>query len=313
MFIAVEPSVTAALIAAVVSIGGTIGTKLWLDRRAHRKDLETQYRHDQRKHLQQLIARYHGGFVEHAISWNYRMLNLFRNVGEPWLKLEGIYRDRSHYYFHSTVYRFLALLSLAQQFETEQVFIDARFVDSRELEFVKFAKAFHWVMSDVALFDGLDYDQDIGHAHFKSDRLRSICEAFLEDDRMPTFRQFEARVLTHGVREPELDPVFRFFDGLSPDEEPLRWDRLLCLNLLTTAFVTTHGYDWQRPAPPFVRRIIDQIQEPQIIENFTDWLPRLGLDQQECLATAFGLTKNPSDIAVLAVGRVRVALRRGAT
>ena len=154
MVIALDPGVAAAIIAAVVSLAVTLATKLWLDRRAHRSDLEIEYRHEQRKGLQQLIGQYHGGLLEHAVSWNYRMLNLFANVGEGWLVRGGIYRDGPHYYFHSAVYRVLALLGLAQLFENEQIYIDARYVDSRELDFVKFCKSFHWVMSDVALFEG---------------------------------------------------------------------------------------------------------------------------------------------------------------
>jgi hypothetical protein len=283
MLIAIDPSVTAALISAGVSLVVTLATKLWLDRRDHRSDLETEYRHEQRKHLQQLIGRYHGGLLEHAVSWNYRMLNLFANVGEGWLERNGVYRDRSHYYFHSIAYRFLALLGLAQLFEAQQIYIDARYVEKRELEFVKFCKAFHWVMSDAALFKGLDYDQNLGSAHFTSDRLRAICEAFLVDGKVPTFRQFEARILQSDVEQPELEKAFRFFDGLSPQTQALRWDRLVCLHLLTTAFVTTFGYDWQRPGTRHHAQALAQVQQREVLVNFIDWLPRLGLDQQECI------------------------------
>src|SRR5262249_35108870 len=130
----INASVSAALIAAVVSGLVTLATKLWLDRRAHQSDLEADYRHEQRKSLQALIGRYHGGLLEHAVSWNYRTLNLFANVERGWLQRGGEYCDRSHYYFHSSVYRLLALLGLAQLFEDQQIYIDARYVETRELE-----------------------------------------------------------------------------------------------------------------------------------------------------------------------------------
>jgi hypothetical protein len=306
MVLAVDPTVTAALVAAAVTLVGLLLGGLWLDRRAHREDLAAQYRHNQRRDLQTLLGRYHGGLLDYATSWNYRVLNFFENVGEDWLKREGVYRDESHYYFHSSVYRFLALLGLAQRFESEQIFIDARFVDDRELEFVKFVKAFHWVMSDVALFKGLDYDKDTGSDHFTSDRLRAICEAFAElpvaeaqeggggeprppAARIPSFRQFGQRVL-RDESEPELQDVFEFFDGLSPDEaDRYRWDRLMCLYLLTTAFVTTFGYEFQRPPQPFLENALAHIRHPQVTAAFVDWLPRLGLDQQDCLLTVWRL------------------------
>jgi hypothetical protein len=295
MVLAVDPSVTAGLVAAAVSIAALIADKLWLARRAQREDLATQYRHDERKELQALIARYHGGLLEHATGWNYRMFNLFGRAGNRWLERNGEYRDESHYYFHSSAYRFLALLTLAQQFESEQIFIDARYVEERELDFVKFVKAFHWVMSDVALYRGIAYDEEAGPDHFMSDRLRAICEAFAEEQRAPSFRQFEARVLRPGVHEPELDLVFQFFDGLSPNKHPLRWDRLICLHLLATAFVTTFGYDWQRPKARHITTALGQIQRKQVFENFVDWLPRLGLDQQECLLEVRRLAEDPKD------------------
>jgi hypothetical protein len=185
MLLALSPAVTAALVAAAVSVVSALVGALWLDRRAHKVDLETDHRHEQRKALLALISRYHGGLLEHATSWNYRMLNLFENAPRNWLRVAGSYSS-PHYYFDSAVYRFLALLSLAQKFESEEIFIDARYVEQRELEFVKFIKAFHWVMSDVALFAGLGYGVDPVD-HFYSDRLRAVCDAFMHDGRSRRF------------------------------------------------------------------------------------------------------------------------------
>ena len=281
---AVDPGITAALVAAGVSLATAFLTKLWLDRRAHEEDLEADHRLEQRKALLQLIARYHGGLVEHATSWNYRMANMFANVEKGWLGVGGDYRGR-HYYIDSTVHRWLALLALAQRFEAEEIFIDARYVEAHELEFVKFAKAFHWVMSDAGLFDGLTYDPFSGQDHFTSDRLRATCEAFVLSDRVPSFRQFESAVSTRAKLAEELQPAFQFFDGLTRSEDRLRWDRLVCLHLLTLAFVTSFGYEWQRPSAEFIRTSMEQACHKETLANFVAWLPRLGLDQQACLQT----------------------------
>ena len=173
---------------------------------------------------------------------------------------------------------------MAQRFEAEEIFIDARFVEAHELEFVKFAKAFHWVMSDVALFDGLPYDPNEATDHFTSDRLRAVCESFLQDKRVPSFREFERAILGR-PEAGELEPAFRFFDGLAPDEDRLRWDRLMCLHLLTMAFVSSFGYDWQRPSSKFISSAIAEMRHPEVLVNFLAWLPRLGLDKQEYLVT----------------------------
>ena len=112
------------------------------------------------------------------------MINFFANVDEGWLQRTAS-TPTPHYYFTRPSIAFSRFWALLELFEAEQVFIDARFVEQRELEFVKFSKAFHWVMSDVALFKGLDYDQDTGGAHFTSDRLRAICETFAADSSTP--------------------------------------------------------------------------------------------------------------------------------
>lgn len=284
---AADPAITAAAVAAAASLATAILTKLLLDRRAHVEDLEADHRLEQRKALLQLVAHYHGGLVEHATSWNFRMRNMFVYVDEGWLNSGGKYPQRD-YYLCSTVHRWLALLALAQMFEAEEIFIDARYVEAHELEFVKFAKAFHWVMSDAGLFEGLQYDLLSGDDHFTSDRLRATCEAFLLNGRVPTFRQFERDVLKRPELKEELQPAFRFFDGLTRREDRLRWDRLVCLHLLTLAFVTSFGYEWQRPPDYFIEKAVGEARHTKTLMNFRDWLPRLGLDQQGSLQTAVG-------------------------
>jgi hypothetical protein len=213
------------------------------------------------------------------------MANIYLNVGRGWLDVSGQY-SRPAYFFRSTLYRFFALEAHAQLFENEQIFIDARVVDASDLDFVKFVKALHWVMTDVALFEGLAYESFDGKDHFTSDRLRTLCEAFLDDDgQVPSFRTFETRLRSEGAAEGEFElrRVFQFFDGLSPQEQRFRWDRLICLHLLTMAFLRGYGYDWETPPVVDVRNAIAHIKHPEIAHNMAAWLPRLGLGEHEAL------------------------------
>jgi hypothetical protein len=276
--------VAAALIAAAVSVATTLLTKLWLDRRAHREQLQVDYEYEQRKALLGLIGCYHGRLVDHATSWHYRMENIYANVGRGWLDVSGQY-SRPDYFFRSTLYRFFALEAHAQLFENEQIFIDARVVDPSDLDFVKFVKALHWVMTDAALFEGLAYESFEGQDHLTSDRLRTLCEAFLDEGQVPSFRTFEMRLRSEDAAEgkSELGRVFMFFDGISPHEERFRWDRLICLHLLTMAFLRGFGYDWERPSDADLKNAINHIKHPEIARNLAAWLPRLGLGEHEAL------------------------------
>jgi hypothetical protein len=211
------------------------------------------------------------------------MINLYAHVEEGRLDVSGVYL-RPDDYFRTTVYRFLALAAHAQLFEDEQIFIDSRRVAATDLGFVKFVKAFHWVMTDLQLFEGCDYvdEQD----QFRSDNYRALCEAFLDKDRqVPSFRAFETRLTSQAAAGGsfELEPVFRYFDGVSPREQPLRWDRLVCLHLLTMGFLKGYGYDWEKPTRYQVEFAAARIAHPEVARNLVAWLPLLGLEKQEAL------------------------------
>ena len=272
----------AAPVAAVVSFVTTITSKLYLDRRAHRDQLEIDYQYEQRKALRSLIGRHHGMLLDHATSWHNRMSNIYANCAECWLDVGGEYA-RPSYYFDSTIYRFLSLQAHAQLFEDEQVFIDSRVVGERDLDFVKFVKALHWVMSDVAIYDGLEYDKNAGRDHFMSDRLRAACEAFAEEGRVPSYRTFQTKLKPGpaALKRFELAEVCQFFDGVSPVEPRLRWDRLVCLHLIVIAFVRAFGYEWLRPTPIDVTNAASKINNALVAQNMTLWLPRLGLANHE--------------------------------
>jgi hypothetical protein len=271
--------VTAAVVAAAVSVGTTLLTKLWLDRRAHRQARQVDYEFEQRKALQTLIGRHHGRLLDAATSWHYRMSNIYANAERGWLSVEGDYK-RPGYYFRSTVFRFLALEAQAHAFEREQIFIDARVVESHDLDFVKFVKALHWVLSDAALFAGLEYDAYMSDDHIFSDRVRALAEAFLQEDgTVPSFRTFESYLRSDETqsRMDELAPAFEFLDGASASEPRLRWDRLVCLHLLAIAFTRCFGYEWVKPSQGDIRNAVDRIQHPLVAANLINWLPRLGL------------------------------------
>ena len=294
--LAIEPAVIAALVAAGVSIATTLATKLWLDRRAHKDVLEIEYEYEQRKALRALIGRYHGRLLDSAISWHYRMTNIYANWEEGWLDATGHYGgpayDKPAYYFRSTVYRFLALEAHSHLFTREQIFIDARVAQPSDLDFVKLVNALHWVMTDAALFEGLAYEVFEGPDHITSDRLRALTDTFLSDGSVPSFRAFEARLDSEAKQlEPnsgadrwlQLERIFKFFDGVSPKEERLRWDRLVCLHLLTIAFVRQFGYEWTRPSEADVANAVGRIEHARIAGNFVSWMPVLGLANHEGL------------------------------
>ena len=275
-----DPAVVAAVVGAVAAlITSIVATPLRyvIDKRALRHRLTTEYEYEQRKELRELIGRYHGRMLEAADSWSHRMTNLYKHESEGMLAVSGRYSEPD-YYFRTTVYRFLGLFALVRQFEREARFIDARIAESTDLDFLKFAKAFRWTMTDLELVERLEYDAWKGSDHFFNDDLRSICDDFVTDGEPIALSEFESRLTAD--RAVILLPALRFFDGLCADEPRLRWDRLVALHLLVAGFLNVIGYDMQRSDDAEFGELAGRLRHREVGENLATAIPRLGLAGQ---------------------------------
>jgi hypothetical protein len=281
-----DTSVKVALIAAFAALATSLVTvchslfgaplKYWLEKRALRSKLSTEYEYEQRKNLRELIGKYQGRMLEAAEALNHRLWNLYGNQDKGWLNVNGKYTDCG-YYLPSFVYRFLNLYALARKFETEAILIDSRIAEKKDLDFLKFVKTFHWAICDMALFQSLEYDSRYARDHFFRDRIREICDSCMEEERFLKHEELRSVLL----KTPEFDAVFRFFDGLKKDEPRFRWDRLVALHLILLAFINSFGYDMQESTPQQFIEVASQAKNPQIMRNLASWLPRLGLEKNK--------------------------------
>lgn len=244
-------------------------------RRETRHAAEVEYEYEQRKKLIELIGRHHGRLLNAANSMNFRMWNLYTNHDKNWLDANGNYADPAFYYFRSTVYRFLNVCALVRVLETEAVMLDARIAPEKDFVFLNYVAAFHWVMTDTALMDGLPYDDFKQTDHFFSDHLRQYCDLCLYEGTFINQQKFSA--LLDGPSN--LDPVLHFFDGLKRDEPRLRWDRLVAFHLLIMAFINSFGYERQYSNDDHFARAAMQICNPRVLENLINWIPRHDLDR----------------------------------
>jgi hypothetical protein len=283
-----DTQVKVALIAAFVALATSLLTvahslfgaplKYWLEKKALRNKLATEYEYEQRKNLRTLIGRYHGRMLEAAETLNHRIWNLYQNEAKGWLSVKGQY-DNPGYYFRTFVYRFLNLLALTRQFESEAVFIDSRIAERQDLDFLKYVKAINWAVCDVALFRQLDYDGYHATDHFFRDDLRHLCDSCLDDDG-GFLGQMDLRSALE--QAPGANTLYQFFDDLKKTETRFRWDRVVALHLLLMAFINSFGYDMQRSTPEQFADVASRINNLQVLRNLGEWLPKLGLaDQSE--------------------------------
>jgi hypothetical protein len=264
---------TNLLWAAAVSAIVSAVTSYLLRLREERHKLEAEYEYEQRKRLRNLIGSYHGRLLNAANSLNYRLWNLYKHHDRGWLRVGGTYPPEN-YYFHSFIHRFLNVFFHIRQFEREAVVVDARIAEPRDFLFLKYLAALRWCMTDVALFHNVPYDHYDQTDHFFSDAFRQYCDdCAAQGGEFIALHDLTTRVQTDRT----LDSVLHFFDSLSPDEDRLRWDRLVALHLLLVAFVNNFGYEEQRTSPEQFNEIAAQFRHPQILSNLAAWLPRHGL------------------------------------
>jgi hypothetical protein len=278
--------VTVALITGITALATTLLTlisslfgtplKYWLEKRALRNRLAVEYEYEQRKNLRELIVRHQGRLLESAVALNHRMWNLYKNQDKGWLDVHGEYDGRS-YYHSSFVYRFLNFCALAREFESEAILIDSSIAEKRDLDFVKFVKAFSWTVCEVALFDNVIYDSQFPTDHFFHDWLRKVCDSCMRDGKFLGHEELQSVLLNNS----DFHRVFLFFDGLNKSENRFRWDRLVVVHLLLLAFINSFGYDMQKSTPQQFVEVAQQANNAQILTNLASWLPKFGLQQNE--------------------------------
>jgi hypothetical protein len=214
-------------------------------------------------------------------------------------------RDPHEYFYLSVVFRFLSLLAIARRFEAQAFYIDARHVKNHrnELYFLRYAKSFLWAMtySELSPDDGFPGDD-----HFLSDKFRPMLDlCYKEPGRsgskapqgQPIFDWPRFLVLLHRKSsddreefDPAIDQVLAFFDELRPVDyregrKRRRWERLICLHLLTLNFIATFGYPWQRNITDRRAKAIEFLSMDNTViqaflEGSEDWL---GLEDQDLM------------------------------
>ncbi len=283
-----DPRLSAAIIAGVVSIAVTtisilftpIGNYL-LAKRQLRDKLRTEYQYEQRKKLKELIGRYHGRVLQAAEEFHYRMLALYVNEDQRWLKVDENYRkvgaDSHFYFFQTSVHRFLTLFTLVRQLEAEALYADSRIADEQDFEFIKYTRVMLWVITSPSLFSGLNYDEARSTDHFFKDDLRRTCNYCWVKDNEGT-HLISLDELREDMGKAEwLHPTLDFFRNLRASEDRYRWDRLVALHIILIAFVADFGYEFQDPTG-YTKRAIEQFRTREVPWNLLKWLPALGLE-----------------------------------
>jgi hypothetical protein len=273
----------AALTAFVSTIAAT-PVRYLIDRQLEKQKHKLEFAYEQRRQLRDLTCKFRGRIVTEADMLHQRLLEVYRYQEHPWLHLEGNYDSAGgrRPYFFTTVYRFASFSALASKFERGTLYLDKDYVEPDDLDFLAYARSLVRVMTDVSLFDETGYTFETGRDHLFRDEYRSMCEALLRGDADETELHYaEFTALLGG--EHVLQMMLAFFDGINPREARLRWDRLVCFDLLLMGMLNTIGYDMQRSSAEDFRRVALEMRNPQVARNLRSWMPSLGVSQEKSL------------------------------
>jgi len=213
-------------------------SKANLDDELSERGAARDYDYERLKELRALVGRFKGRLLQAALDLEERLRRL-ETAPHEWLRPRPP-DDSYGYFFRTTVYRFAALQRLAVAFEREAIYFDTGIASPADIRLIRYAKAFQRVMSDVNLFAALKYDPNNATDHFFLEDLRKLCTYDqLPVEQLLTYEFFDSVLFNL----PHLDTLLVFFNGINPDDTPLRWDRLAALRLLLTAFIDSAGYD----------------------------------------------------------------------
>jgi hypothetical protein len=284
---------TTAAIAALTAFGSTVAAtpvRYLIDKRLNRNKEQLAYEYAQRRELAALVAKFHGRLLDEGDALHQRLLDIWRFEDKSWLDLQGDYDNDNgrRPYFFTTVYRFVSFAALGSGFERGVLYLDERLAAPRDLLLHSYVRALRWAVTDTRVFAGLGYDFSRGRDHLYRDLYRSTCEAILTSDANANelhYREFEA--LVDDGRS--MRHVLEFFDGLNPQEERLRWDRLVVFDLLLMSMLSAVGYRSMDCGEEHLKQVAAELRHPQIALNLLEWLPALGLashPEGKLLATA---------------------------
>lgn len=238
----------------------------------HRHSAEVAYEFEQRKRIADKLGRYHGPLVSSAAELAVRLSNLEENHAKNWQKTNESFEG---YYFRSCVYRFMKFFAVVRMIEKEALHLDARTARREDIDFLNFAQAFSWLMSDKDLFSGLKYDSSKQHDHFFADMLRLYSDRCIVKEDVLSFEDFFA--------DEEFSAKYRgvllFWDGISPDEPRYRWDRLMAFHLLLKTFLDSFGFPRHAMDHTEFSKIADHAQHKVVIENLCERVPMYDLSE----------------------------------
>lgn len=255
-------------ITTVVVFFLTLLTKNYIDTKILRSKLDIEHKFDQRKKIKEVLAKNKIHLLTACEDFNHRMWNFSNKHNECWLDVDGDYLNK-HYYFHSFVYRHLAIFAWTKKIQKEMIFLDTTIAGKEDLEFVKFLNVFSRMFCDLTFLEGLKADGKKTEDHFFRNEFDLFADGLITATGVKSFSEYEEELNTIGQK---INRLFIFFDGLSPDESRKRWDRLHFFHLTVLMFLNNYGYDFQITNDEKLKQVLTHPKKSHFLDNYLNFL-----------------------------------------
>jgi hypothetical protein len=189
---------------------------------------------------------------------NHRLWNFSNNYVEKWHHIDDYYSNiTKENYFVSFVYRFISFYAWQKKLDNEMIFLDTTIALKSDLVMIKYFKIFQQIMCDTRLFNGLKYDKSNSTDHFFNNNFEEMISIFIKPDSVLSFPHFKADIDNYIQT---ITPIMDFINGVAPDENRYRWEKIQILHICLLAFLNTFGYDYQYTNETKLRILSENIE-----------------------------------------------------
>lgn len=274
-----SPEAIAALIAALtslVTLGLTLFTKNFIERRLLIFKLNSEHKFEQRKKIKNVLATNKGHLLTACENLNLRLCNFSNEKHFEWMDVDGEYHNPDNYYFQSFVYRILSVQAWMRKIEMELIHLDTTIATTEDFEFIKFIRFYGRIFSDTAFFKGYEYDIHNQTDHIFKNNLDELYQNVTRKNEVISYNSFLEEISTSECKE--LSIFYKLLDGVNINENRLRWQWLQILKTLNLSFLNTYGYDYQQTFDKDMKTAVNSPRKSKLDNNFINLLKEHKLD-----------------------------------
>lgn len=272
--------VFSALISAITTVIVfflTLFTKKFIETSVLSSKLETEHKFGQRKKIKEVLAKNKIHLLTSCEILNHRLWNFANNHQKNWIKINGDY-STEHYYLHSFAYRILVVFAWIKKINKEMIYLNTTIATKDDLDFIKFLRIFPEFFCDLTFIEGNNADGDYAIDHFFKNNFDLLPDSIIRNDEIIPYSVF---IKDLGILQNDLRSIYKFLDGISPNEDRKRWDRLHLFNLTLIIFLNNYGYDFQKISN---EKFIEALTKPRIspyLKNYFELLKEYKLDKNK--------------------------------